>query len=322
MKKYTQLTQEERYQIHALKKAGHNRSEIAKVLDRDKSTIGRELKRNKAGNGYRPKHAHSLACKRRQGKSKPRMSEKVWRWVEQLIREDWSPEQVSGWVEKETSKKISHEWIYLYIYNDKHNGGDLYRHLRCQKPRRKRYGSINRRGMLKERVLIDERPEIVDQRARIGDWEVDTMIGIQGGPVLVTVAERRTRFSVMALSPDRTATSVSQALIGALRPYAAHVLTLTFDNGREFAQHLRICKKLGASGYFAHPYHSWERALNENMNGLIRQYLPRGTCFRSLEKKDIKRIMNKLNNRPRKCLGYKTPNQVFLGINPPVALVS
>lgn len=322
MSTYTQLTQEERYQIHALMKAGHNPTEIAEVLGRHKSTIGRELKRNRGLRGYRPRQAQELAHSRRQMAYHARISTAHWNRVEELLRQDWSPEQVSGWLLREEGITISHEWIYQYVYADKRDGGDLHKHLRCQKPRRKRYGSYDRRGQIKGRVCIDERPAVVERRSRIGDWEADTVIGKPGGTVLVTLAERKTRQSILALSPDKSAKAVRKAIIGALQPHAARVHTITYDNGKEFAHHTEIASALDASGYFAHPYHSWERGLNENMNGLIRQYLPKGKSFDSLTQEDIQHIMDKLNNRPRKCLGFKTPNQVFFGINPPVALAS
>lgn len=322
MSTYTQLTQEERYQIQALMKAGHNQTKIASVLGRDKSTISRELKRNRGQRGYRPKQAQEQAIRRRQKVHRGKISPAHWERVEALVRQDWSPEQVSGWLAREEGITISHEWIYLYVYTDKNQGGDLYKHLRCQKPRRKRYGSYDRRGQIKGRVCIDERPAVVERRSRIGDWEADTVIGKPGGAVLVTLAERKTRQSILALSPDKSAKAVKKAILGALQPHAAHVHTITYDNGKEFAHHNEIADTLDARGYFAHPYHSWERGLNENMNGLIRQYLPKGKSFDSLTQDYIQLIMDKLNNRPRKCLGYKTPNQVFFGINPPVALAS
>jgi IS30 family transposase len=266
--------------------------------------------------------AQKLADNRKQEKARPRIPDEVWRWVDILIAQEWSPEQISGWLRSEELGSISPEWIYQYVYTDKRNGGDLYRHLRCQKARKKRYGSHDRRGQIKGRVSIDERPAVVDNRSRIGDWEVDTVIGKPGGAVLVTVAERKTRFSVIVLAPNKTAEAVKSALVRSLQPYAERVHTLTYDNGKEFAYHQKVAEQLDADGYFAHPYHSWERGLNENMNGLIRQYLPKGKCFNSLSQKNVLVIMDKLNNRPRKCLGYKTPNQVFLGINPTVALAS
>ena len=322
MRTYTQLTREERYQIYALMKVGHTQTEVAEVLGRSKATISRELRRNIGQRGYRPKQAHRLAAERRQERQRERLTTTHWKRVETLLREDWSPEQVSAWLRQEEGLIVSHEWIYLYIYRDKRAGGDLHKHLRCQKPRRKRYGSHDRRGQIKGRVSIDERPQIVEERKRIGDWEADTVIGKPGGAVLVTLAERSTRQSIIALSPDKSAKSVTKAIIEALRSLSEQVHTITYDNGKEFAHHEEVATALGSRGYFAHPYHSWERGLNENTNGLIRQYLPKGKSFDSLTQSDVRHVMEKLNNRPRKCLGFKTPNQVLFGIKPPVALAS
>jgi IS30 family transposase len=322
MSTYTQLTQDQRYQIEALLKAELNQTEIAEILDVHKSTISRELKRNKGLRGYRTKQAQRLADGRQANKAQTRIKSSTWALAEHCIREDWSPEQISGWLKLEKGLSISHEWIYLYIYDDKHQGGDLHRHLRCQKIRKKRYGSYDRRGQIKNRVSIDERPDIVDERSRIGDWEVDTVIGRPGGVVLVTLAERKSRLSLIALAANKTAQAVKEALLRLLRPIVDQVHTLTYDNGKEFAYHESISEALNASGFFAHPYHSWERGLNENTNGLIRQYLPKRMDFQPLIQCDIQGIMDKLNNRPRKCLGFKTPNQVFFGINPTVALAS
>ena len=322
MRGYTQLTRDERYQIYALRKAGHSQKEIAEVLGRSPSTISRELRRNKGLKGYRPEQAHRLAQNRKKERDRTRIPESTWARVEQLLREDWSPEQISGWLTREEGVSVSHERIYQHVYEDKRRGGDLHRHLRCQKPRRKRYGHYDRRGQIRERVSIDERPEVVKARSRIGDWEADTVIGKPGGAVLVTLVERRSRLSLIALAPNKTAEAVKAAILKGLQPLSAQVHTLTYDNGKEFAYHMEIAKVLKADGYFAHPYHSWERGLNENTNGLIRQYLSKGTDFNKLTDRPVLEIMDKLNNRPRKCLGYKTPNQVFFGIKPPVALAS
>jgi len=320
MKRYAQLTQEERYQIYALQQMGHTQREIAEVIERSPSTVSRELRRNKGLKGYRPKQAQRLAENRRKDKVHVRITSATWQRVERLLREDWSPEQISAWLLREEDVSISHEWIYRYVYADKRRGGDLYRHLRCQKPRRKRYGGHDRRGQLRDRISIDERPAIVEERSRIGDWEVDTVIGRPGGKVLVTLAERVSRLSRVVLAPGKTAASVKTAILTALQPLMAKVHTLTYDNGKEFAYHRDIAQELDAEGYFAHPYHSWERGLNENTNGLIRQYLPKRTDFDKLSSAQVEMIMEKLNNRPRKRLGFKTPNQVFFGIDPPVAL--
>ena len=322
MSHYTQLTREERYQISALKTAGHNQIDIAKVIGRHKSTISRELARNSGLRDYRPKQANSFAESRRLAKSIPRISSKSWSRIELLLREDWSPEQVSRWLRNEEGIFVSPEWIYQHILQDKQSGGDLHSHLRCQKQRKKRYGSPDRRGQIKGRISIDERPDVVNQRSRIGDWEADTVIGKQGGAVLVTLVERKTRWSTIGKAPNRTAQEVKTVILECLQPLASQVQTLTYDNGKEFAQHQEISKELHCHGYFAHPYHSWERGLNENTNGLIRQFFPKGKDLSKVTDSAVRAVMNKLNNRPRKCLGFKTPNQVFLGINPPVALIT
>lgn len=320
--KYTQLTQEERYQIAALLKAEHDQTKIAMILGRHKSTISREIRRNTGLRGYRPRQAQRLTEQRRCAKALPRISELAWSHVDTLLKEDWSPEQISLWLKTEQAISISHEWIYQYILQDKAYGGGLYRHLRCQKKRRKRYGSYNRRGQLIDRVSIDERPSIVESRSRIGDWELDTIIGKNHKQALVSLTERKTRYTLIQKVKRKTAESVANAIIKLLSPFSERVITMTSDNGKEFAEHKKIARKLNATFYFAHPYASWERGLNENTNGLIRQYFPKGSDFTNITQKEINRAMNKLNNRPRKCLGIKTPNQVFLGINPSVALVS
>jgi len=201
---------------------------------------------------------------------------------------------------------VSPEWIYQYILQDKQAGGDLYKYLRCQKQRKKRYGTTERRGHIKRRVSIDERPDVVNQRSRIGDWEADTVIGKQGGSVLVTLVERKTRFSVIGKAPNRTAQEVTSVILERLKPLAPQVQTLTYDNGKEFAMHQKISKDLDACGYFAHPYHSWERGLNENTNGLVRQFFPKGMDLTEVTDAEVQKVMDKLNNRPRKCLGFKT----------------
>jgi len=317
-----QLTQEQRYQIYALMKAGHNRTEIAEMLGFHKSTISRELSRNRGLRGYRAKQAHQLAMNRRQGKAHSRFMADDWQLIERLLREDWSPEQISLWLKETDRLSISHEWIYQYILQDKHGGGTLYRHLRCQKQRKKRYGSYERRGQITNRVSIDERPAIVERRERFGDWELDTVIGKGHKQAIVSLTERKSRLSFLAKVESKGAEGVKEAVIGLLKPVADSVHTITSDNGKEFARHEAIAEALQADFYFAHPYASWERGLNENTNGLIRQYFPKEHDFTTISENEIQRVMDKLNNRPRKCLGMKTPNQLFFGINPPVALVS
>jgi IS30 family transposase len=319
MRTYTQLTQEQRYQIYALKKMGHNQTEIANCIGVDKSTISRELKRNQGQRGYRPKQAHHLAMSRRK-KGQQHIQARTWAIIDEKIGLDWSPEQISGWLLKHHQIQVSHEWIYQYILRDKQAGGDLHKHLRCQKKRRKRYGSRDRRGKLPNRRSIEERPEIVDQRHRIGDWEVDTMVGKGHHQAIVTLTERKSRLALLRKVDRRTAELVGDAVIGLLQPLVDYLHTITGDNGKEFAEHERIAQELDADFFFAHPYAAWERGANENMNGLVRQYIPKDRELDSVTNNELHQIMLKLNHRPRKCLDFMSPFEVFF--EQPVALTS
>jgi len=303
-------------------KAGHTQSDIADLIGVDKSTISRELRRNSGLRGYRPQQAQRFCLQRRSEKASPRIKPAIWALVERLIREEWSPEQISGWLQSEYRYSISIEWIYQYIIADKHTGGTLHKHLRCQKQRKKRYGIYSYRGQIPGQVSIDQRPAVVDDRSRYGDWELDTVIGKNHQQALVTLVERKSRMTLIAKVIRKTAENVSEAIVSLLSTLKPWVHTLTADNGREFAWHTDIAKHLQAKFYFAHPYASWERGLNENTNGLIRQYFPKKHDFTTITQKQIERVMDKLNNRPRKCLGFKTPNEVFFGIKPDVALAT
>jgi IS30 family transposase len=319
MRTYTQLTQTQRYQIYALKKMGHQQTEIAKFIGVDKSTISRELKRNQGQRGYRPKQAHNFAMNRRK-QGPRRIRTETWLLIEAKIRLDWSPEQISGWLLRHYQIQVSHERIYQYILSDKQTGGDLHKHLRCQKKRRKRYGNRDRRGKLPNRRSIEERPEIVAHRQRIGDWEVDTMVGKGHHQAIVTLTERKSRLALLRKVDRRTAELVSNAMIELLQPVAEHVHTITGDNGKEFAEHERITKELCSDFFFAHPYAAWERGANENMNGLVRQYIPKNRELNSVTNDELELIMTKLNHRPRKCLDFMSPFEVFF--NHSVALTS
>ena len=321
MRTYTQLTREQRYQIYVLLKAGHSQIEIARFIKVHKSTISRELRRNRGMKGYRPKQAHQFAWDRRK-KARYRIEASTWSLIEAVIRQEWSPEQVSDWLKDNHGLQISHEWIYQYILMDKHAGGDLHRHLRCQKKRRKRYGSYDRRGMLKNRVSIDERPAIVDTRQRLGDWEVDTIIGKGHRHAIVSLTERKSRLALLRKVERKTAQAVADAVIELMKSLPIRTHTITADNGKEFADHERIARDLRTNVYFAHPYSSWERGTNENMNGLIRQYFPKKRSFVTITQQEIEFVMDRLNNRPRKCLGFKTPNEVFFKHSSSVALSS
>ena len=301
---YTHLTQEERYQIYALKKAGLKQNEIANVLERSPSAISRELSRNRGGRGYRPRQAQSLAEARRAMNAR-RIDDATWQFAQAMLLEQWSPEQISG------HAAISHETVYRRVYADKQSGGLLWKNLRCQKQRRKRYGKTERRGIIPNRLSIEDRPAIVEERSRIGDWEADTLIGRNHKQAIVSIVERKTGFTLIQKVERKTAEAVSHVMTDLLKPYRRKVHTITSDNGREFAGHEAISKQLKADFYFAHPYASWERGTNENTNGLIRQYFSKERDFTTITQQEIDMAMERLNNRPRKRLGYQTPNQVF-----------
>lgn len=312
---YKQLTQEERYQIYGLKKAGNTQKEIAEELNRSPSSISRELKRNKGLKGYRPKQANTFAEQRHKLSSKAiKVTDEVKTWIKKLLSNDLSPEQIAGRLSLEGKITLHHETIYQYIYKDKACGGELYKKLtRACKKYKKRYGSYDRRGQLVNRISIDERPDIVDLKSRIGDWEGDTVIGKGRRNAFVTMVERKTLYTVVQRIESKHAEITADALISAMKPYKDMISTVTFDNGKEFAQHERIADELGTDVYFAHPYSSWERGINENTNGLLRRYFPKGTDFMALSEEEIQTAVDKLNHRPRKTRGYKTPHELFTG---------
>jgi len=217
----------------------------------------------------------------------------------------WSPDPISNYA------NISIETVYQRVYADKRNGGILWKNLRCQKQRRKRYGKTDRRGIIPNRQSIEQRPAIVDARSRIGDWEADTIIGKNHRQAIVSLVERKTGYTLIRKVERKTAEAVIKATTHLLKPHQKRVHTITSDNGREFAGHEEISKQLDADFYFAHPYASWERGTNENINGLIRQYFPKHSDFTTITQQEINTAMERLNNRPRKRLGYRTPNQLF-----------
>src|SRR5271170_1408834 len=232
---------------------------------------------------------------------------------EKLMQEQWSPDQISGWLAKNGDRSISHERIYQHVWEDKKNGGNLYVQLRHHgKKYNKRKGKTSGRGLIPNRVDIDQRPAIVAEKSRIGDWEADTIIGAGHQGAIMSHVERKSKYTKLAKLPDNSANSVVKASRRILLPLASRVETITYDNGKEFASHAEIVAALGAKSYFAKPYHSWERGLNEHTNGLVRQYFPKGTDFSTLSNADVQRVENKLNSRPRKILGYQTPREVFL----------
>jgi IS30 family transposase len=316
MSDYNQLTQALRYQIAILKKAGKDQKEIAELINVSPSTICREFQRNTGKNGYRPLQAQIKTDSRRKENVKAlKMTVKVIELIESKIIIDWSPEQVSGWLKKEQGVLISHERIYQHIWADKRNGGQLYKHLRHSGKKRKQYGSKDNRGQIRNRISIDERPEIVADKTRIGDWEIDTIIGKNHQGALVTIVDRVSKLTLIKKVASKHADIVTEATIKLLKPYLEKTLTITADNGKEFSGHEKIKAALNADVYFAHPYSSWERGLNENTNGLIRQYFTKGSSFEKITDRDVEEVMEKLNHRPRKSLNYKTPHSVFFAEN-------
>jgi len=310
---YKQLTLEQRYEIKAFMQVGFKFSEIANHLDVHRSTIYREISRNRGLRGYRPHQAGQKAIERQRKASKPiRFTIKLQERVTSLLKNDFSPEQVSGHLSKRDNIQISHETIYQFIWSEKASGGRLYKHLRCSsKKKRKRYGGRDRRGQIPDRVSIEERPKMVDAKERIGDWEVDTIIGKNHQGVLVTAVERKTKFTCIRKVSKKSAQEVSKALVKMLLPFKEQIHTITVDNGKEFAQHQKIANALDTHIYFAHPYCSWERGLNENTNGLIRQYFPKKISFKNIHKNKTVFVENRLNNRPRKSLQFNTPKNLF-----------
>lgn len=316
---YIQLTLEERYQIAMMYRWGFTQRFIATEVGRHLSTVSRELKRNSVADGYCARRAQRFALQRRRTGC-ARLDSHVWNVVDTLLGMDWSPEQISLWLAQHWGLRISHEWIYQHVIRDKRRGGSLYLHLRFQRKRRQRYGSYGRRCGIRNRVSIHLRPAVVETRSRLGDWEIDTVAGKRYSGVLVSLTERKSRYVLIAKLPDRRAAGVTAASLALLSPMPGRVYTITADNGTEFSGHQELASTLKAQVYFADPYAPWQRGTNENANGLLRQYFPKGSDFSSITQADLTLAMDRLNNRPRKCLAMQTPNQVLCGIKPSVAL--
>ena len=310
---HSQLTLAQRYKIQPLLQAGISKRYISEILEVHHSTICREINRNSHNGKYDPETAEKHKKNRRAGAQKHhRISPETWTIVEKLLRMDFSPQQISGFLERTGKKIISHESIYQYVLTDKNNGGTLWKHLRwSHKKRRKRYGKHDRRGTIPDRVSIDDRPPIVETKSRIGDWEIDTAIGKGHQGVLVVAVERRTKLTIIGWSRYKRADMVTTEIIRMLKPYSKRVLTITVDNGKEFALHKTISKALEARVYFAHPYSSWERGLNENTVGLVRQYFPKNRSFKIVNPEEIASAQDRLNIRPRKTLRFRSPVEIF-----------
>jgi IS30 family transposase len=289
-------------------------NKIAQQLSVSQSTISREFSRNTGKRGYRIKQAQVLSDKRRLSACKTiKMTVELIAFIDSKIKEEWSPEQISGWLREELSILISHETIYLHIWSDKQSGGQLFQYLR-RKGKAYQSRSKNKqagRGFIKNRVSIDERPSVVEDKSRIGDWEIDLVIGKGHSGALVTIVERKTSFTVSTRVDDKSAKTVTAATIALLQPFTDAVLTITADNGKEFAYHEEMTEQLKCGVYFADPYCSWQRGLNENTNGLLRQYWPKSTDFKKVSQSAVQDVIVKLNDRPRKKLNYKTPAKLM-----------
>lgn len=315
-KGYHHLTYEQRCQIEALLKSGISRSGCADQLGVHRSAITRELARNSGGRGYRFKQAQGKTDERRRkaAKARNKMTPALIARIEaDLTERQWSPEQIAGRLRLEGGPSVSHERIYQHIRADKKAGGTLWKHLRHRgKPYNVgKKGKTAGRGLIPGRVDIDQRPAVVEQKSRIGDWEGDTIIGKAHKGAIASHVDRASKLTKLTLLPDKAAEGVVNACRSALLPLADFVHTITYDNGKEFARHQEISAMLDAKIYFAKPYHSWERGLNEHTNGLVRQYFPKGTDLAILTSDEVQAVEDKLNNRPRKTLGFRTPLEVF-----------
>jgi len=309
------LTLGERYEISILNGQGRSRAEIGRALGRNRSTIGRELKRNADGrNGrYRPELAQKKACTRHRDKQKREtFTPGIRNFVTDRLKRDLSPEQIKGRADMDGDPCVSPERIYQFVWCDKKEGGTLYLHLRT---RGKKYGKRGDkkagRGHIPNRTCIGQRPSVVDKKERLGDLEIDLIIGKNHRGALLTINDRVTGMLKMAHVEGKGAKDIETMTKELLEDWMPFIRTMTSDNGKEFANHEQIAEALGIDFYFARPYHSWERGANENLNGLVRQYFPKGSNFDDIEKEAVERAENILNDRPRKRHGYLTPNEVF-----------
>lgn len=318
--KYKHLTLEQRYHISALKKARFSQKSIAIELKVSEATISRELRRNSSTQmkSYSANNAHKVSITRRMyasRESNKKMDNKLKQILINYLMEDWSPEQISIRLKLTNIATISYVRIYQFIEHDTQQGGNLHTHLRFYHTghRRAKYGS-KAKGRIKDRVSISQRDKIVDEKSRIGDWEIDTIVGANFKGAITTVVERSTSLVRISIPTTKKASDIEAETIRIMMPLKDHIFTITSDNGLEFANHKNISQTLDYEHYFCHPYSSWERGLNEYTNGLIRQYIPKGTSFENITPEYIQMIEDKLNNRPRKALSWKTPNEAFYGL--------
>ena len=317
---YTHLTPSERGQLHALYREGKSQTYMADCLGRHRSTISRELRRNGRGNRYNAPRAQRQYHQRREWcrPAQKQTHRMLWRYVIDKLIEGWPPEAIAGRLPLEflddATMRISYETIYRTLYSDK-RCHYLIKYLPQARPKRRKrgQGKTSRGPSIPNRVGIEQRPAIVEERSRFGDWEGDTIVGAGQQGYLVTLVDRTSRLLVCRKVDTKHADLVAQTVIHALEEMPiSWVKTITFDNGSEFAGHEKMAEALPTSIYFAAPYSSYQRGTNENTNGLIRRYLPKGTPFGGLTDQQVRQIEEDLNNRPRKILGYQTPYEVFL----------
>ncbi|MDP3022356.1 MAG: IS30 family transposase [Sulfuricurvum sp.] len=312
---YNQLTMVQRYQIEALRRERVSLSAIAKALGVHRSTIGREIRRNELDTGeYQAYYAQVSARLRYQRKQKnKKLNGAHQRYIHAKLKEGWSPEQIAGRMSLDGLIALSHETIYRYIYRRMREGHkELAQYLRHKHRKYKtRKGIYELRGKIPRAKPIHQRDTIVEEKSRIGDFEADTIIGKDHEQSIVTLVDRHSKFTLMHKAPSKEAFEVTQVIVKLMEPLKGVIRTITSDNGKEFANHAYIEQKLGVDFYFAEPYKSWQRGLNEHTNGLIREYIPKKTKFETISDKFIVDIQEKLNHRPRKILGYKTPHEVF-----------
>ena len=311
---YHQVTSGERYMISALRKQGCGIGAVGRHLGRHRSTIGRELRRNGCRHGYdRPSVAVTLAVSRRSvSRRNQRFSPEQLRRVETLLARQWSPEQVAGYLRRRRELSISHETIYRHIWEDRRCGGALHVHLRgARKLRRKRYGFYDSRGRLAGKRHISERPAACDQRTEIGHWEIDTMLGTGSRHCVLSLVDRKTGYLLLGKLGARTTHATTRRTIALVQQHPQRFATITADNGTEFHDYRSIERATQVPFYFATPHHALERGTSENTNGLIRQYVPKGRNLASLTQDHCARIAHHLNQRPRKRLGFRTPQECF-----------
>ena len=316
MRAYKQLTEYDRYSLKLLLVRGTSKASIAKILNCHRSTIYREINRNSSSGQYHERFSHTESLKRKAKNAIIPLSYETHKRLKDGLEKKWSPEQICGRAQEGDYQMPSHETIYQYIYRDSASGGELYKNLRRSKKHRKR---PTRRASLKEalgnRKSIEDRPSIINNKIRFGDWEGDLIVGRGQSGYLMTLVDRKSKYTLIEHSLTKTSKSICRQVVKAIKRIPKQFRhSITFDNGSEFAQHKKMEARTGCDVYFAHPYSSWERGLNENTNGLIRQYFPKKHDFSGITKEEVIFVEKALNNRPRKTLNFRTPNELFLAL--------